>query len=119
MLAITNHTFPREAEEALARFGHRTLRLPPHPNLPAPVASHPDMLLFFAPDTIFCTKSYYEIARYELEKISAAYDAPIRLIESEYGSQYPLDVLLNALPLGKNLYCNTKTREMQEGREKK
>lgn len=109
MLAITNHTFPREAEEALARFGHRTLRLPTHPNLPAPVASHPDMLLFFAPDAIFCTKSYYEIARCELEEISAAYGAPIRLIESEYGSQYPLDVLLNALPLGKNLYCNTKT----------
>lgn len=116
MLAVTNHSFPREAEEALKKFGHRTLRLPPHPNLPKPVASHPDMLLFFVPDAILCTKSYYEIATRELEEISAAYSAPIRLIDKEYGGEYPRDVLLNALPLGKHLFCNTKTvaRELLE-----
>ena len=109
MLAIINHTFPYEAEESLLRFGHRTLRLPPHPNLPTPVASHPDMILFFAPDAIFCTKSYYGIATRELEEISSVYDAPIRYIEKEYGNAYPHDVLLNALPLGQFLFCNTKT----------
>ena len=109
MLAITNHTFPKDAEETLKRFGHRTLRLPPHPILPQPVASHPDMLLFFAPDAIFCTKSYYRIATRELEEISSVYGAPIRFIENEYGSEYPKDVLLNALSLGEHLFCNTKT----------
>jgi hypothetical protein len=109
MLALTNHTFPRDAEKSLSRFGHRTLRLPPHPNLPAPVASHPDMLLFFAPDAIFCTKSYSRIAAKELEEISAVYGAPIRFIDEEYGNEYPRDVLLNALPLGNRLFCNTKT----------
>ena len=109
MLAITNHTFPEEAKETLERLGHRTLRLPPHPNLPLPVASHPDMLLFFAPDAIFCTKSYYEIAPQELEEISATSGVPIRYTEKEYGNEYPRDVLLNALPLGKHLFCNTKT----------
>ena len=109
MLAITNHTFPKEAEETLARLGHRTLRLPPHPNLPLPVASHPDMLLFFARDAILCTKSYYEIATQELEEISVTFGAPIRYIEKEYEGKYPHDVLLNALPLGKHLFCNTKT----------
>ena len=108
MLAITNHTFPREAEEALNGLGHRTLRLPPHPNLPKPVASHPDMLLFFASDAILCTKSYFEIAKAELEEISAAYGAPFLLIKEEYGNEYPRDVLLNALPVGKHLFCNTK-----------
>ena len=116
MLAVTNHTFCREAEDALAMFGHRTLRLPPHPNLPSPVSSHPDMLLFFAPDAIFCTKSYYNIATKELEEISRVYGAPIQLIDEEYGNKYPTDVLLNALPLGKQLFCNTKTvaRELLE-----
>ena len=109
MLAVTNHTFPREAEEALTNLGHRTLRLPPHPTLPAPVSSHPDMLLFFAPDAILCTKSYYRIATKELEEISLAYGAPVRCIEQEYGSEYPRDVLLNAFPMGKHLVCNTKT----------
>lgn len=109
MLAVTNHTFPRECENALMSLGHRTLRLPPHPSLPAPVASHPDMLLFFAPDAILCTHSYYRIAAKELEEISLAYGAPIRCISEEYGSKYPADVLLNALPMGRNLICNTKT----------
>ena len=109
MLALTNHTFPRDAEKSLFQFGHRTLRLPPHPTLPTPVSSHPDMLLFFAPDAILCTKSYYHIAAKELEEIALAYGAPIRCIEQEYGSSYPADVLLNALPMGKRLICNTKT----------
>ena len=109
MLAVTNHTFPKEAEETLMRLGHRTLRLPPHPNLPKPVASHPDMLLFFAPDAIFCTKSYYGIATHELEEISSVYGAPIRFVKKEYGKEYPNDVLLNALPMENFLFCNTKT----------
>ncbi len=109
MLAITNQTFPHDAEEALTRLGHRTLRLPPHSILPKPVASHPDMLLFFAPDTIFCTQSYYGIATRELEEISSAYKAPIRFVEGDYENAYPKDVLLNALPVGKHLFCNTKT----------
>ena len=103
MLAITNYTFPHEAKKTLARFGHRTLRLPPHPNLPEPVASHPDMLLFFAPDAILCTKSYHKIAARELDEISLAYGAPIRHIEKEYENAYPKDVLLNALPIGRYL----------------
>lgn len=109
MLAITSHNFPKEAENALKTLGHRVLRLPPHPNLPAPVASHPDMLLFFAPNAIYCTKSYYAIAMREVEEISTVYGAPIQFIETEYGNTYPDDVLLNALPLGQNLFCNTKT----------
>lgn len=109
MLAVTNHTFPREAEVTMAEFGHRVLRMPPHPVLPTPVSSHPDMLLFFAPDAIYCTKSYTAIAARELHEISLACGKPIRCIEAEYGSEYPLDVLLNALPMSKYLFCNTKT----------
>ena len=109
MLAVTNHTFPCEAAKELEERGHRVLSLPPHPNLPTPVASHPDMLLFFAKDAIFCTKSYYEIAKRELDEISRIYGAPIQLIEQEYEGEYPRDVLLNALPLGSHLLSNTKT----------
>ena len=109
MLALTNYTFPIEAEKVLEQFGHSTLRLPPHPNLPLPVASHPDMLLFFAHNEILCTKSYAQIASKELQEISSAYGAPIRLINEEYKDEYPHDVLLNALTLGENLFCNTKT----------
>ena len=109
MLAVISYTFPREAEVALVALGHRTLRMPPHPALPSPVASHPDMLLFFAADAIYCTRSYAQIAKRELLEISAAYDRPICCIEKEYGNAYPHDVPLNAVRIGDNLLCNQKT----------
>lgn len=89
----------------LTSIGYTPLCLPPHPLLPAPIASHPDMLLFFAPDAILCTKSYARIARQELAMLSKAVGRPIRTIAAEYGTEYPRDVLLNAACVGHRLFC--------------
>lgn len=105
MIALLDARAPKELEAWLARIGHTPLRLPPHPLLPSPIASHPDMLLFFAPDAILCTQSYAHIARQELEMLSKATARPIRTITAEYGTTYPNDVLLNAARVGKTLFC--------------
>ena len=81
------------------------LRLPPHPSLPAPIASHPDILVFFARDAVFCTKSYYAIAKAELEEISRAAQRPLVVLKGELGATYPCDILLNAAPVGDHLFC--------------
>ncbi len=109
MLAITDCRLPVSAENTLLELGHRVLRLPPHPTLPTPIASHPDMLLFFANDFILCTKNYYEVATRELREIANECDVPVHCIDQECGSEYPYDVLLNAVPIGKHLLCNPKT----------
>ena len=108
MTAVVDIRIPKAAEAALATHGFSVVKLPPHPVLPRPVASHPDMLVFFAHDAIFCTRSYFEIAQKELETISARYQKPIRLVSDEVGSVYPRDILLNAAPLGDKLICHPK-----------
>jgi hypothetical protein len=105
MTAILGATVPADAERALKAEGYRTLRIPPHPQLPFPVNSHPDMLLFFSSDAIFCTATYFKVARRELEELSHVAKLPIRTVTREVGQRYPEDVLLNAAPVGKYLFC--------------
>lgn len=104
MLCIVDQRIPISAENALLARGASVLKLPPHPHLPAPVASHPDMLLFFAPKCIFCTETYFQIAKKELLQIENAAQKPIRLISAALGNVYPNDVLFNVLPMGNRLF---------------
>jgi len=106
MLAVLDCKTPIEAEKALIGYGFRTLRLPPHPLLPPPIASHPDMLLFFASHAILCTESYASIAKSELLEISSCLKMPIVTIPEDYEPHYPKDVLLNAVSLGDHLLCH-------------
>ncbi|MBE6590035.1 MAG: hypothetical protein E7643_07630 [Ruminococcaceae bacterium] len=105
MTAIISHTAPKEAEETLRRLGYDVLRIPPHPALPSPVASHPDMLLFFASDAIFCTQSYAKLAQAELSLICERTRRPLCTVNGELGATYPHDVLFNAARVGKKLFC--------------
>ena len=105
MLAVVDCRIPWDAAAELARRGYTVLHMPPHPALPSPVASHPDMLLFFAPDAIYCTNSYQAIAQRELSVLSAHTQKPIRTVTGEVGERYPTDILLNAAPVGDRLFC--------------
>lgn len=105
MTAVVDCKIPCDAERALTELGHRTIKLPPHPLLPPPVSSHPDMLLFFAPNAVFCTESYAKIAKKELKEIELAANRPLQMLQRDYGSSYPGDILLNAAPLGSRLFC--------------
>ena len=109
MLALLDHRTPLEAEKSLLAKGYEVLRMPSHPRLPAPVSAHADLLLFFAPDEILCTKDYFEIAKDLLFEISQAAQKPLRLIEEALGDGYPKDVPLNAALVGETLFCNPKT----------
>ena len=105
MLAIVDERIPQNAEAALCARGWELLKLPPHPALPTPTASHPDMLVFFAPDAIYTTARYLQIALPTLQRISLAADRPLRTVTREVGERYPADILLNAAPVGKRLFA--------------
>lgn len=106
MLAVVDYRISPQAKGALERMGHLVLALPPHPSLPVPVSAHPDMLLFFASDCIFCTKSYQSIAKNELERLYEYTKKPLCTVEGVVSECYPNDILLNAAPIGKRLFCN-------------
>ena len=109
MLALLDHRAPKEIEDSLLKKGYGVLRLPSYPRLPHPVSAHADLLLFFAPEEILCTKGYFEMAKELLFEIAAKAQKPLRLIEEELGATYPQDVPLNAALVGERLFCNPKT----------
>ncbi len=106
MLALLGASVPYSIQSAFLKKGFTTVLLPPHPGLPEPVCTHPDMLLFFAPDGILCTKSYVRLAKEELSRISALTGKQIFSVPEEYGAAYPADILFNAALVGTVLYCN-------------
>lgn len=106
MIAILDERSPTPAIRSLERLGYEPILLPPSRSLPAPIASHPDALLFFAPDAILCEKSYLSLAKELLFRISQAAGKPLRSVDASLGADYPSDVLFNACPLGKHLFCH-------------
>ena len=106
MLAVVDSKIPSQAAQALELAGFSLLPLPGHPALPAPVSSHPDMLLFFGKHRIYTTARYAEIAHKELSVIVDAAQKELCILEAEINQEYPKDVLLNSFLLGENLICH-------------
>ena len=67
--------------------------------------SHPDMLLFFGKEAVYTTRSYYAIAKEPLGRICEHLNRALCLIEKEVCGGYPNEVLFNAAPVGKLLFC--------------
>ena len=104
-LAVIGETAPASLVGVLGHEGFRVLRLPRNPRLPVPVAAHPDLSVFFAPDAIYTTAGYAALAQAELALLCRTADRPLRTVTREVGDLYPQDILLDALPLGGLLFC--------------
>ncbi len=96
---IVDTRISEECEASLVSLGHTVIKLPPFPVLPAPVASHPDMLLFLYRDKLITHKDYYRIAKKEFDRIGKE----VILTDEPIGGKYPNDILFNALRLGGHL----------------
>ena len=102
--AVVDSRIPRPCAERLSALGYGLIAMPEFPALATPVSAHPDMLLFFAYNTVFCHKDYFDIAKDELEEIAGCgYD--IILSDEKISNNYPSDILFNALRLGNKIYC--------------
>ncbi len=106
--AILDQRAPTELCEVIFKRGYVPILLPAHPFLPSPIASHPDMLLFFAADVIYTTKLYAQIAKEELNLISSITGRPICLCDRELSKGYENEISFNAVAIGKKLFCNPK-----------
>ena len=75
--------------------------LPSFEKLAAPVSCHPDMLIFKSGEHIIIHSDYYA----KNPDIFARHESRIILSSEAIGNRYPNDVLFNALPLGKYVFC--------------
>ena len=100
MTAIVDIRIPNDCRAALIQCGFEIITLPPLPCLPEPVASHPDMLMFFTDKHLITHKSYYPLAQDQLNLIAQKSRRELLLTDEPVGSTYPTDVLLNAAQVG-------------------
>lgn len=105
MLAVIDCRLPEKCRESLAARGFEPLPLPPFKKLSAPVASHPDMLLFISDGILITHKDYYEVAKAEIDRIASAGKLNILLSDEEIGDTYPHDIIFNAALVGNSVLC--------------
>ena len=81
-------------------------------NLDAPVSSHADMLLCVIEKNVFCYEKYcLENARI-FDKISSLGYNVIK-VKKPCAKEYPGDIALNVLIMGKTLFCNIKNTAVE------
>ena len=69
-MVIISEQLPQIYVSHLQTLGFETYPLPADPRLPAPVSSHPDMLLFLSGRTLITDRIYYsDIAREKIDHI--------------------------------------------------
>jgi hypothetical protein len=100
---ILDKRIPKKALAALKARGFFPFLLPPFGRLAAPVASHPDMLMFFG-NRIFCNREYFEEAGNIISAISKTLCLPIELGDEKISSKYPNDIAYNALSVGSFIF---------------
>ncbi len=94
-------------EDALYGYADKIIKLPPYPALAAPVASHPDMLIWRVGRKIVTYESYAEIAKKELSEIcSLGFELVTENMRPS--AAYPNDVRLNCAVVGKRAIANLK-----------
>lgn len=105
--ALADCRITHDVESRLRSYADKIIKLPPHPALAIPVASHPDMLIWSFERKIVTYESYAELAKKELCEIcSLGYELVTE--EARPDATYPHDILLNCAIVGKHAIANSK-----------
>ncbi len=105
--AIIDIRTPSDAERALLKLGFSVLRAPRSKKLPAPLASHPDMLMCIIGKTLVSSADYVDEALTLFDDLAHQTALNFTITADEFGSVYPRDCIFNALTVGKRLFCKT------------
>ncbi len=105
--AIIDIRASEDIERGLLLRGFSVLRTPPSGKLPAPLASHPDMLMLKIGTTLISSASYVEEAPTLFDDLNFNTGMDFMLSSDEFGGEYPHDCIFNALTLGEKIFCKT------------
>ena len=95
------------AKELLDAIGIEVIPLVPYGRLDVPVASHADMLFSVVDNKIFCYEEY--VKENNLLDALASSGKELVFVSCGCDSEYPKDVSLNVLWIGKALICKVKS----------
>ncbi|MBQ8145229.1 MAG: hypothetical protein IJ039_00445 [Clostridia bacterium] len=94
------------ANEFELKTGIKVIPLPSYYKLDTPVSSHADMLFCILDNTIFCYEDYVKCNH--IFDILKDLDYNVCFVSAACKKEYPYDVSLNALVMGKTIFCNKK-----------
>ena len=101
--ALASQSLPHPCVYSLLSLGFEVILLPPYENLSAPVASHPDMLMFPFGKEFLIAGDYYRANKALFEPLERlGYRALVTDISPR--SPYPGDIPFNCLALGRNIF---------------
>ena len=104
IFALVDERISDKCFSALKDHGFFPIRLPKMPSLPAPIASHTDILCFKLGKKIFFSESYFgEFS----DILSPLATNNILLTRKSQGNKYPLDAIFNGLVMNNTLFCKT------------
>ena len=105
--AFVDFRISKAIKNALSSFADNIISLPPLLALPAPVASHPDMLIWCYGKTIV-TWSAYKAQNADIFTELERAGFEILTSNETPSDKYPLDVPLNVATVGANIIANTR-----------
>ncbi len=107
---IVDQRISKECERSLLKEGFFIIKLPADRDLGQAVESHPDTVMFYANGEIITTADYCEQAAYIFSDMREyCPNVKISFTADTRGSKYPLDCLMNALLIGRRIFCKTDT----------
>ena len=106
IFALVDERISNKCRDALTERGFQVIRLPKIEALPAPIASHTDILTCKIGDTLFFSKPYFDSF---FDTNSPLNTKNIRLIDDVQGATYPLDAIFNGLVINDKLFCKTES----------
>ena len=103
--AIIDERVPYEAERSLVKHGFFVLRAPKSKYLPAPLASHPDMLMCKIGNTVISYADYVEEAPSFFDDLANSTSLSFKISDESPEEKYPRDCIYNALLVADKLFC--------------
>lgn len=96
-------------ERTFQKHGIYLLRLPPSPDLPNAISSHPDTLIFKHSSDLLTCCEYAECAVSVFSDVrELSHGLSLSFCDERFGKGYPADAVLNAKVIGNFLFANTK-----------
>ena len=107
---LVDNRISDKCERALEKEGFYLIKLPADPCLGKAIASHPDTVLFYHDGELITTADYCDAAAYVFSDIREfAPNVKINFTSDIRSDKYPMDCQMNALVIGKRIFCKTDT----------